>query len=498
MKKPNKIASIIVLAMLILLTGIAGCAKEQVAQNVTAPAPGIQEKAINPEKISGAAVEKHENLASFKLYRPGCVQILESGSVSDKIDLTFIGQGYDDIEKFKTDVQKYTGGFFAIEPFKSSKGRFNVYYVNQTSDFSCKLGCKGIERLVCCDDASVKKFALQCPADKIIVLINTETFCGTASDYAKVCTINDPRAGLVLVHEIGHALAGLGDEYGYAISSQKAADTPNCASEGCSKWDGLGAGCFAGCGYSNWFRPTDKSCIMNEYINQFCPVCSNAISNILSTYSSGISVAEERAAPPLNRSYLLQLNYDNGKINSQNAFVTPSSISEANAIGQESYSAEIVSFDNKTLYRFAIKIPTSIWPFHGPEDSEAEKAKYSEVIQSQLDYALPAPYFKDARQMNIYDKNGNAVSVNLAPLAETCGNKICEIQENYLECPQDCPLNKKDNLCLPYKDKICDPDCSLFRNSDPDCINVWIFAGLWIAISLIFIIVYFIVKRGRQ
>lgn len=50
----------------------------------------------------------------------------------------------------------------------------------------------------------------------------------------------------------------------------------------------------------------------------------------------------------------------------------------------------------------------------------------------------------------------------------TCGNGICNENENYYSCEKDCISGEKDNYCDNEKDKKCDPDCI---NTDPDCEN---------------------------
>jgi hypothetical protein len=48
----------------------------------------------------------------------------------------------------------------------------------------------------------------------------------------------------------------------------------------------------------------------------------------------------------------------------------------------------------------------------------------------------------------------------------TCGNGICNSNENHFSCEIDCDSGIKDNYCDNIKDSICDPDCI---NTDPDC-----------------------------
>lgn len=51
-----------------------------------------------------------------------------------------------------------------------------------------------------------------------------------------------------------------------------------------------------------------------------------------------------------------------------------------------------------------------------------------------------------------------------------CGNRVCNAKENYATCPKDCPSGGKDGYCDKVKDDRCDPDCK--PASDPDCRNV--------------------------
>ncbi|MEM2918269.1 MAG: hypothetical protein QXY62_02070, partial [Candidatus Altiarchaeota archaeon] len=46
---------------------------------------------------------------------------------------------------------------------------------------------------------------------------------------------------------------------------------------------------------------------------------------------------------------------------------------------------------------------------------------------------------------------------------------ICSKDENFGNCPEDCPSGARDNYCDEIKDGICDPDCP--RYADPDCIT---------------------------
>ncbi len=49
---------------------------------------------------------------------------------------------------------------------------------------------------------------------------------------------------------------------------------------------------------------------------------------------------------------------------------------------------------------------------------------------------------------------------------------FCDNTENYETCPLDCLLNQSDNLCLPYDDGICDPDCAIDVDCGLDLVNL--------------------------
>jgi len=53
-------------------------------------------------------------------------------------------------------------------------------------------------------------------------------------------------------------------------------------------------------------------------------------------------------------------------------------------------------------------------------------------------------------------------------IPEFCNfNSICEENENYYSCPDDCDKSGEDDICQAEYDGICDPDC--INGIDPDC-----------------------------
>jgi hypothetical protein len=382
-----------------------------------------------------------------------------------------------------------------VEPFKANKDKFNFYFVNQTSDLSCKLGCFGVDRLVCCNDNKVKRVASQCPYDQILVLVDTKEFCGAAKDYAAVCTIDDKRSGLVLLHEMGHTLGGLGDEYDYGQTGSE--NVPNCDTEGCKKWLGIpGLGCFKTCGYTNLFRPTDKDNLMNVYVPKFDAISTAAFLNVFADYKSGEATKAMRPAIQLDQSYVVTLQYNEGKIDLRRLYVV--NTSSPDFIGEsKDYVGRIMSFDGKALSEFRMKLPKEWSSFYAPGGNPKESPPFK---PKQMDYTFNMPYFKTAAVLEIYSLNGTRLdAISLAPFAETCGDGVCQAQENYLACAADCPMGKKDKICLPYADDTCDPDCALMGSaSDGDCRLRILIPALAVAALLVSLFAWLNMRKTRR
>ena len=493
MKSSKLMIFLMILTSLTLLLGISGC------EQAKTEAPGPQ-KSVEFNKIPGAQVARYDNVINFTVFDAQCISAVSSGTIDDKIDVVFVPEKYTDLGKFQEDVLNYLdfdgnkGGIFSVEPFRSNRGKFNFYFVNQTNDLGCKIGCFGVDRLVCCNDNKVKRVASQCPYDQILVLMDTTQFCGASKDYATVCTIKDKRAGLVLVHEMGHTLGGLGDEYDYGETGST--DAPNCDTEGCKKWMGLpGLGCFKTCGYTNLFRPTDKDNLMNVYVPKFDAVSTAAFLNVFADYGSGKTTESLRPAIQLDQSYVVTLQYNEGKIDLKRLYVV--NTSSPDFIGEtEDYAGRIMSFDGRKLSEFKMKLPKEWHSFYAPGESPSDSPPFK---PKQIDYSFNMPYFKNAAALEIYSLNGSRLdSISLAPFAEMCGDGTCQPQENYLACSADCPMSKKDKICLPYQDGICDPDCALIGSaSDGDCRIRLLIPALVTAALLVALFAWLNLRRTR-
>lgn len=180
-----------------------------------------------------------------------CVNVVYNGDYKNKIDVVFLGYNYEDTKTFSDDANIYVDELSQMEPYLSNKNKFNFYRIDEFRD----LGCRETSGMIICDDFRVNELALKCPNDQIVVLDKKNAFSllrSTAS--GNIISLNTADSKSVLMHEFGHSIGGLGDEYVYVDSD---VDYPNCDLQPCNKWDGNG--CYSGCSSSLYYRPSETS-----------------------------------------------------------------------------------------------------------------------------------------------------------------------------------------------------------------------------------------------
>ena len=271
--------------------------------------------------------------------------------ITECIDLAIVAEGYTRAQmgKFFADCQRVVDALFAHEPFTSMKDRFNVVAVaaeSLTSGPSVPhLGRwsntpVGTHYDTFYSDRYLMTQDIHClydvlsgvPFEHIIVLVNSDTYGGGGIyNQLTVTTSDHPTFHQVLVHEFGHAYAGLGDEYFYddGYESMYPADTepwePNLTTlvDFQSKWADLlpkgtpvptppdpkvpnyrkitsekeqrlldaatqRVGVFEGGGYQSRgvYRPAQECRMKVNEVKDFCPVCARAIRRITDFYTA--------------------------------------------------------------------------------------------------------------------------------------------------------------------------------------------------------------------
>ncbi|MER5812907.1 M64 family metallopeptidase [Streptomyces sp. NPDC002033] len=267
--------------------------------HVRVPAAG---PAKAPPRLSGAARAADGRVT----------KMIDNGPVGDRLDVVVIGDGYTDGElgRFHDDARAKWAEVTAVEPYATYRDLFNVWTVDAVSAESGISGdpgpdtvrdtalgsyfwCESIERLLCVDQPAVDAYVARAPAaDLVIVLANSAKYGGAGYNepsatlgYEGISTASarHPKSGQVAVHETGHSLGKLADEYFYpgvpgyekytgpepAEANTSTLDAAALAGQR-AKWyrwlgeespDGGPVGAYEGGGYyvTGLYRPTDSS-----------------------------------------------------------------------------------------------------------------------------------------------------------------------------------------------------------------------------------------------
>ncbi len=269
--------------------------------------------------------EQKEKFPSFKVWY--------SGPSEDKLDIVVIPEGYtkDEMEKFKDDCEKLRDDLFNYSPFKEVKDKFNIWGVEAPSlESGTDIPGDGVwkntilnshfytfdsERyLMTTSYFMVRDLASNVPYDQIYILVNTSKYGGGAVyNYYTLTAVDNRLTPQIMVHEFGHGLAGLADEYGndntyqdmYPLDVEPWEANLTTLVNFASKWKDLvkpgtpiptpstdqyknKIGVFEGGGYveKGVYRPTYNS-IMNSFSsNEFNEVCKRALIKVINFYAN--------------------------------------------------------------------------------------------------------------------------------------------------------------------------------------------------------------------
>jgi hypothetical protein len=159
--------------------------------------------------------------------------VLENGPAAAKVDLLVISEGYTaaQMPKFRKDLERLLTALFALEPFRSRRGDFNVRALEQPSaepgvnrpnagvfrrtPVSAEYNIFDSERYVLSlDNRSWRDAASAAPYEFVEILVNDATYGGGGifNDHA-TASVDSAFSEYVFVHEFGHHFAALADEY---------------------------------------------------------------------------------------------------------------------------------------------------------------------------------------------------------------------------------------------------------------------------------------------
>lgn len=269
--------------------------------------------------------ERNKSFESFK--------VLHSGDPAQKVDVVIIPDGYtaEEMELFRKDCEKFAGYLFNASPFKENKEKFNIWGVTAPSkesgtDIPADSVWKNtllnstfytfdLERyLMTTDNKSLRDVASNAPYDQIYILVNSDKYGGGAIyNHYSVCVNKNKYDEYVFAHEFGHGFAFLADEYYtsdvayndfYPLDVEPLEANITTLVDFDSKWKNLVSeqtviptpgtkensdvvGAFEGGGYvaKGVYRPKQDCSMKSISVDNFCPVCTDAISKMIKFYS---------------------------------------------------------------------------------------------------------------------------------------------------------------------------------------------------------------------
>ena len=160
-------------------------------------------------------------------------KLTDHGDPRNNVDIVFVAEGYtaDQMSDFEVDVKEFSAHLFDEEPFSEYQDRFNIWAVYSESVdegtdipgdsiwkntiLNTNFYTFGSERyLMTYDFSLVSDVVAGVPYDQIFILVNTKKY-GGGGIYNNYCvgSSGNPLSRVVMVHELGHGLGGLGDEY---------------------------------------------------------------------------------------------------------------------------------------------------------------------------------------------------------------------------------------------------------------------------------------------
>ena len=159
--------------------------------------------------------------------------ISENGPAEKKVDLVILGDGYTqtEMEKFRKDAKRLSGFLMSREPFSRHVDDFNIRAIETPSSGSgvnkphhgvfsrtpltVHYSSFDSERYALSyDNRTIRDIASAVPYDIMVILVNERTY-GGGGIYNLYTTVSADNnfAEYIMIHEMGHHLAALADEY---------------------------------------------------------------------------------------------------------------------------------------------------------------------------------------------------------------------------------------------------------------------------------------------
>src|SRR3989344_5505000 len=353
------------------------------------------------------------------------------------------------------------------------------------------------DKVVKCDDVeAIRKTFADCninSAGLVIAKLEGKYSFAAAAQVASIgykYTVSAP-------HELGHAIARLGDEYSFKQSTTEQSGKPNCSSASSCPWSGE---CIAVCGYTNWKRPSQKS-PMNLNANwsrEFNNPSLNAWRLALNGGGGRLMNALQRATSNnnYNQSLYLKLRQNQrGELSLENMQIKNAYPIDLEAgLTKDYFSIKMIDSEANVLHSGQFSSKNTVYSEPNPP---------RQVLREMIELHLPC--FDNLASVEIYNPDGQKkLDIDLdefdlptpTPRENLCGNGVCDstLGENQNSCAVDCrPQNdyrnnykelssdiNQDNrvnildcsICLQqYKKKSSGLSCDIINDSKIDVLD---------------------------
>jgi hypothetical protein len=161
--------------------------------------------------------------------------VTDNGRSSNRIDIVFLGDGYQatELSNFSDQVTNYSSGIISQEPFLDYSNYFNIHRVDIPSNDSgvdndlipgqlkdtaldSEFSCQGRVGTLCTNVSKAWSYAaLARDFDHILVLTNSSSQGSAAYPFSNLSVVSAQQTQSIdsVLHQIGHSFGNLADEY---------------------------------------------------------------------------------------------------------------------------------------------------------------------------------------------------------------------------------------------------------------------------------------------
>jgi hypothetical protein len=251
--------------------------------------------------------------------------IRKSGSGPNFLDVVVVSAGFtaDQMGEFHRSCERFTKTLLSTQPWKRYKDLVNVHavFVGDESVDSTRLKVDGYKgNVLGCDDGAAVEYGRCAANSAATVVIHNSEYSTASNGVWGVAALNkgDVNDPLASVHELGHGMAGLGDEYiqregPFTDPPESLWNTVNVTAEAkprlCkwhywteNEWPGLfgpsklpkGAKVanFEGAGWPKKIYRPEETCLMRGDRDAFCVVCNETMETSFFRYIDLFKAAE--------------------------------------------------------------------------------------------------------------------------------------------------------------------------------------------------------------